>query len=118
MTRAKIHRELLALSHPAHAAVSRRYFKTGPGEYAEGDRFLGIPVPVLRAQARRHQHLPLRTVATLLRSPWHDERALTLMILVGQYQRADDAGRAAIHLLRYAIERFPERLRRRYLAIR
>jgi 3-methyladenine DNA glycosylase AlkD len=99
MTGAAIHRELVAQGNPDRALASRRYFKTGPGEYAEDDRFIGISVPVLRAQARRYQHLPLGTVTTLLRSPWHEERQLALIILVKQYARADDAGRATIHAL-------------------
>lgn len=64
-----------------------RFFKTGPGEYGEGDRFLGVTVPTLRALAREHQDLPLKQITILLKSPWHEERVLALLILVRQYAR-------------------------------
>ncbi len=51
---------LRELSDPQIATHSQRFFKTGPGQYAEGDRFLGIRVPVLRTQVKRHRDIPLR----------------------------------------------------------
>src|SRR5207249_3717966 len=71
----------------------------GPGEYGEGDRFLGLDLPTLRRLAREYQSLPLRTVAALLASPWHEERLLALIILVTQYRRGDQRSREAIHRL-------------------
>ena len=87
------------MSSASRAAVNRWFFKTGPGEYGEGDRFLGIAVPDLRRIARAHQDLPLDDVLRLLRSKWHEERLLALIILVRQYARADQRGRRAIHRL-------------------
>jgi len=71
-----------ALSDPAAAEHSLRFFKTGPGEYGEGDRFLGIRVPAVRKEARRFLKLPLTEIEQLLASPWHEERLCALFILV------------------------------------
>jgi len=57
-----VRRARAALSDRAVATASQRFFKTGPGEYGEGDRFLGVRVPQLRALAREHRSLPLATV--------------------------------------------------------
>ena len=87
-TAVAVTRRLQALADPAQAAVLQRFFKTGPGEYAEGDRFLGVKVPAIRALARESGALPLAEAARLLRSPWHEARALALVILVRQYAGA------------------------------
>ena len=81
------------------AETNKWFFKTGPGQYGEGDRFLGITVPQLRAISRTHRDLRLNAVAALLGSRWHEERLLALLILVHQYRRADEPTRAAIHRL-------------------
>ena len=81
------------------AKVSLRFFKTAPGEYGEGDRFLGIRVPDLRRVAREFRSLSLKDVATLLASRWHEERLLALVILVNQYERGTDPDREAIYRL-------------------
>lgn len=94
-----LRRELRALADPEDAKFMQGYFKTGPGEYAEGDKFLGISVPDLRRFARAHRDSPLADVRSLLRSKWHEERALALLILVERYRRADDAGREDIFKL-------------------
>jgi 3-methyladenine DNA glycosylase AlkD len=94
-----VHRALTALADPARAAGVSRFFKTGPGDYGEGDRFLGIRVPDLRRTARRFQDLPLREVARLLESPWHEERLVALLILVRQYGTGTPARRNAIYRL-------------------
>ncbi len=86
-----------ALRDPAVAAFSQRFFKAVPGEYGEGDRFLGIRVPVLRKLARAHRSLPLEQVVEHLRSAWHEERLLALLILVEQYRRGSAESRERIH---------------------
>lgn len=86
---------LRALADPARADGARRYFKTGPGEYGAGDRFLGLTVPQVRAEVRGSDMLRESDVLTLLRSPWHEERLLALLVFVRRFERAskDDAAR-------------------------
>lgn len=94
-----IREELRSLADPETASFLARYFKTGPGEYGEGDRFLGIRVPVLRRLARKYQRLDLEGCRTLLCSAYHEERLLALLILVRQYDRGDAERREAIYRL-------------------
>jgi 3-methyladenine DNA glycosylase AlkD len=81
------------------AKFLQRFFKTAPGEYGAGDKFIGIRVPVLRKLAKEFRLLPLRDVTALLRSPIHEERLLALLILVDAYARADETVRAEIFAL-------------------
>ena len=81
---------LLALGNSAAAEISTRYFKTGKGEYAEGDRFLGIRVPALRSLARDFRDAGLEVALPLLKSSWHEARMLGLMLMVRIYQRGDE----------------------------
>jgi 3-methyladenine DNA glycosylase AlkD len=90
---------LRRLASPSDARFLQRYFKTAPGEYGAGDRFIGVRVPVLRRLAREFRGLSLRDTTRLLRSPVHEERLLALLILVAAYQRAGEAERAAIYRL-------------------
>jgi 3-methyladenine DNA glycosylase AlkD len=94
---AAIRAELRALANPAIAAHATRFFKTGPGQYGEGDRFLGIRVPVLRRVAREHEAASVSTAFALLRSPLHEERLLALLMLVAAFTRADERGRERIY---------------------
>jgi 3-methyladenine DNA glycosylase AlkD len=93
----RLRRELRALADPRRAAGALRYFKTGRGEYGEGQQFLGLPAPMLHRFAREYQDLPLAELARFLKSEWHEERALALLILVRRHARADARQRAAIH---------------------
>lgn len=88
--------ELRALADPARAESLRRFFKTGPGEYGEGDRFLGLTVPQVRAVVRAHRGAAVGDTLALLRSEWHEERLAALLLLLDAHARADDAGRRAI----------------------
>lgn len=101
---ATIRARLRALASPATAKISQRFFKTGPGEYGEGDQFIGIRVPVLRRLAREFGGTPLAELAKLIRSPIHEVRLLALIILVNQFARADAAeqGRICRLYLRHA----------------
>jgi 3-methyladenine DNA glycosylase AlkD len=94
---AAVQRQVRALADPARATHSLRFFKTGPGDYGEGDRFLGLTVPMLRRLAREHQDLPLKELTNLLKSPWHEERLLALLVLSRQYGRGTAVERAAIY---------------------
>lgn len=94
---ADVERELRALANQRDAAILQRFFKTGPGEYGEGDRFLGIRVPTLRGLARRYRRLDVEHVLMMLRSPWHEQRLLALLLLVEQYRRGTDGERESIY---------------------
>ena len=78
------------------AKLLRRFFKTGPGEYGEGDRFLGVTVPEVRKLAKEHKDLPWSVVGGLLKSPVHEDRLLALLILVLKFSRGDERGRERI----------------------
>ena len=78
---AVILRELKLLRDPERAHHLQRFFKTGPGEYGEGDRFMGLRVPQVRALARRNRGVPLTTMIRLLHSPWHEARLLALILM-------------------------------------
>lgn len=83
-------------ANPAKANILQRFFKTGPGEYGEGDRFVGATVPQIRALAKTSAELPLSQVDRLLHSPIHEERLLGLLILVRRYEGGASAEREAV----------------------
>ena len=93
----QVRARLRVVATAARAAGAQKYFKTGPGEYGEGDRFLGVTVPDLRRISREFEGLPLREVRTLLTSDWHEERALALLIMVRQYEHGDQQARNTIY---------------------
>ena len=75
----------------------RRFFKTGTGEYAEGDIFLGITVPVLRKMAKQFKDIELKSAIGLLRSSIHEERLLALLILILKYRGSNEKGKQKIY---------------------
>ena len=87
----EIKKRLRKLGNKERAKVSRRYFKTGPGEYGEGDIFLGIPVPELRKLAKSYRHLALKDTTKLLQSPIHEERLVALLILIHIFSVGDES---------------------------
>lgn len=87
--RGKLH----ALADPERAAGSVRFFKIGAGEYGEGDKFLGVTVPQVRSLVRTGGDLSEAGLLSLLRSEWHEERLLALLVLVRSFQRAKGAER-------------------------
>jgi 3-methyladenine DNA glycosylase AlkD len=97
MTVQKIRARLQQLGNKERATVSQRYFKTGPGEYGEGDRFLGITVPEIRNLAKEVQGISLTEAMQLLRSEIHEERLLALLILVRSYSRGDEHTKKRIY---------------------
>ena len=94
---ATIRERLRPLADAAIAAHARRFFKTGPGEYGYGDRFLGIRVPTLRKVAREFRAAPAAAALALLKSPLHEERLLALLLLVDQYRRGATDARERIY---------------------
>jgi 3-methyladenine DNA glycosylase AlkD len=81
----KVKAELAALGSPEKAAHLSRFFKTGPGEYGEGDRFVGVRVPEQRRIAKCHGDLPLKEIDRLMASQFHEHRLTGLLILVDQF---------------------------------
>lgn len=97
MSLRRLRRDLKSFANPARATINQSYFKTGPGEYGEGDRFLGLSTPIVRRLAREYEALSFLDLAALLRSPWHEERVLGLVILVRRYHRGSSRERDMIH---------------------
>ena len=80
-----------------HAKTMQWFFKTGKGEYGEGDKFLGLRVPLQRKIAKKFNELELSDLKQLLQSKIHEQRLVSLLILVEQYQNADVKGKAKIY---------------------
>ncbi len=96
MTLRQARADLRRAADPKKAVFLQSYFKTGPGEYGEGDIFIGVTVPLLRTIAKKHQELRLANLRGLLRSKINEERALALEILVLQFHRADTPARQTL----------------------
>ena len=96
-TLAALRTELHELADPVRGVHSQRFFKTGPGQYGEGDKFLGLTVPMMRSLVRKYRELDDASALELLDSSWHEERLVALILLVEAYGRADDSRRARIH---------------------
>lgn len=83
-------------SNKKRAEILQRFFKTGPGEYAEGDIFIGVVVPEIRKIAKEFKELDIKEAEELLESNIHEERMTALVILVDKFRRADDHVREKI----------------------
>ncbi|MEO0557051.1 MAG: DNA alkylation repair protein [Bacteroidota bacterium] len=88
MTAADALRQLDALASPEIAEHSQRFFKTGPGEYAEGDRFLGIRVPRVRQLVKEARGMKLGEIQALLTSEWHEARLMAVLLMAEICKRA------------------------------
>lgn len=93
---AALQKVLRQSADPERARDLQGFFKTGKGEYAEGDRFLGLYVQVTRAAAKTFRDMPLPEVEKLLKSPWHEDRVAGVFILVDQMARGTEAQRRTI----------------------
>lgn len=91
----KLRAELVALGDPKKAKGVVAFFKTGPGQYAEGDVFLGVSVPQQRKIARRHRTLRHKDLSALLKSEIHEHRLIALLVLVDQFERGGEAEQRA-----------------------
>ena len=83
--------ELQALSDAEKQEIFPRFFKTGKGEYGEGDRFLGVTVPNIRAIAKLHKDISLDKIRDLMLSEWHEVRLCALIIMVEKSKKKDEA---------------------------
>ena len=92
-----VRRELRQMASPGRAQISRKFFKTKPGEYGDGDQFLGLTVPQIRRLAQRYRPQSPAATLPLLRSPIHEERLLALVILVTAFAAADALGQEQIY---------------------
>ena len=95
-----VQRDIRSTASPKRATIARSFFKTGKGEYGHGDRFLGLTVPEQRRIARRYHDLRWADLHTLVRSRYHEERFVALVILTGQFTYGNVHERARI-VLRY-----------------
>jgi 3-methyladenine DNA glycosylase AlkD len=95
----RVEKELRRRSSPSRAKALLWFFKTGPGQYGEGDRFLGLTMPQIRALAKECAHLTLTDIEALLESPWHESRSLAVVLLANRYPRANAAMQRAIYTL-------------------
>ncbi len=99
MTPREITAHLLSLADSERAGHSQRYFKTAPGQYGHGDKFLGIRVPIIRIAVRQYAGASLSTAGKLLKSEYHEIRLFALLLLVARYARADAAEQGEIYRL-------------------
>jgi 3-methyladenine DNA glycosylase AlkD len=99
MKAADIRKLLNELKNPEKAKILQRFFKTGPGEYGEGDVFLGVTVPQLRMVSKECDVAAIGEAEALLQSPIHEERLLALLILIRKYGREDESDKRAIYSL-------------------
>ena len=88
---------LAELTDPAIAVHSNRFFKTGPGEYGEGDQFLGIRVPELRKLVKHFRDLAVADVLELLHSAFHEKRLLAALMLVDRFRCGNEAEQQVIY---------------------
>lgn len=92
-----IEKALTSIADKEIAEHSSRFFKTGKGEYGEGDQFLGIRVPEQRKIAKKFHDIPLNMVRILLKSEYHEIRLTALFILVYKYRKADHLDKEKIY---------------------
>lgn len=88
MNSAQVINALKQYANPESAEFSRRYFKTGEGQYGHGDTFLGMNVPQIRAVVKQFRDLPLKETEKVLTSKYHEARLTALLILVDQFKRS------------------------------
>ncbi len=93
----QLEKALQKSADPTRALASSKFFRTGPGQYGEGDKFLGVRVPQQRLIAKQfYKVISLDDTLKLLKSKWHEYRLTAIIILVTQYQKADASGKKII----------------------
>jgi len=93
----KLRKELKKLSNPQKAKVLQGFFKTGKGEYGEGDIFLGLTVPQSRKIAIKYKEISFDEIKKLLQSKIHEERLIALLILVHRFEKGTDADKNKVY---------------------
>ncbi len=94
-----IHEEFKKMSDQEHAIQLQKYFKTGKGEYGEGDQFLGLRVPTVRKIAKKFNTLSIDEAEKFLQSPYHEERLFALFILIDLFKKGNEEDKKKIHEL-------------------
>jgi len=87
MTLVSLRKEIKNLTDKEKGAFLQRFFRTGPGEYGEGDIFVGLTVPQSRSLALKYRDLSFLEILELLKSKIHEERLIALLILVYRFQK-------------------------------
>jgi 3-methyladenine DNA glycosylase AlkD len=106
ITAREVQDHLRTLGSPEAAAMAARYFKTGAGQYGDGDIFLGLRAAVMHRLAGEYRALPLVELVVLLQSPIHEDRLLALLIMVRQFARGEQPARKALYELYLANTRY------------
>lgn len=89
----EIQQRLSSFSTAEKREVLPRFFKTGKGQYGEGDQFLGVVVPSTRQVAKEYKDIPFEAISLLLQSPWHECRLCALLMLVERFKKSDEIGK-------------------------
>lgn len=89
--------ELNGHEDPARAVHAQRFFKTGKGQYGEGDIFIGLRVPLTRKICKKYKDLPVGEIEKLLESPIHEHRLAAVIIMTESAKRANDVLRKALY---------------------
>jgi 3-methyladenine DNA glycosylase AlkD len=106
MSLKKINNDLSRLKDKKRATILQRFFKTGPGEYGEGDLFYGIRMPEIRKLAKKYSDISIQDIGKLMTSPVHEARLLAILLLVTKYQQGDDKLKREIYILYLNNSRF------------
>lgn len=93
----EIRKELEAYIDPVKREYLPNFFKTGKGQYGEGDKFLGVVVPNTRRVAKKHKEEPFEVMAELLQSEWHECRLCALLMLVERFKKSGEKERKVIY---------------------
>jgi 3-methyladenine DNA glycosylase AlkD len=95
----EIQNKMVSLSNSEDGLFLQKFFKTGPGQYGEGDLFRGIRVPVLRKLSQAYKDISLEQAELLLHSEFHEDRLLALLMLVRKYSASNETLKLDIHRL-------------------
>jgi 3-methyladenine DNA glycosylase AlkD len=106
ITAKEISKRLQKMGNKEDARFLQGFFKTGVGQYGEGDIFLGIRVPELRKLSKEYKNLPLKEILPLMKSPYHEERLFALILFANAFVKSDEALQKKIYDLYLANTRY------------